>query len=105
MRQNEITKLKKQYPADKFTIIQSRDSLIVSPKKVTVRIFKYQAKKIKGEASKQIEKAMASQKLTKQDFEQSQVTIVQELKAKLDQEAAKCKTRRLIYLQRLLNGN
>jgi len=103
MKPSEEKKLRKQYPADKFNVIKSRDGLIISPKKATVRVYKATALDIiKGNATERIETMLKTRKLTKESFAQSQLTITEELKKRLDQETTKCKTRRIIYLQRLL---
>lgn len=104
MKTEEVTKLKKQYPADKFNVKESQGSIIVSPKKSVIRILKYQGKVLddSDNATKFIEGLLEKTKLGKEDFEQRQVTITKELKDRLQKLASAYKTRRIIFLQRLL---
>ena len=104
MKEIEITKLKKQYPTDRYNIKKSQGSIIVSPKKSVIRVFKYQEEMFdkSGNATEFIEGLLEKTKLGKDDFAQSQVTITKELKDRLQKLTSACKTRRIIFLQRLL---
>ncbi len=104
MKGHEINKLRKQYPSDKYNVKESQGSVIVSPKKAVVRVFKYQGKNLveNGNATKKLEELLAKTKLGKKDFEQQQVTITKELNEKLKKQAGLCKTRRIVFLQKLL---
>ena len=104
MKNKEIIKLKKQYPTDQYNVRESQGSVIVSPKKSVVRMFKYQAEKLLefDDPTKKLEELLAKTKLKKEDFAQQQVTITKVLNDKLLQQAAACKTRRIIFLQRLM---
>ena len=108
MKTDEINKLRKQYPADKFNVIESQGSLIVSPKKAVVRIFEKQAKALKPENAEDLTKKllekMQQKKLSPEDFKQSQLSVHKSFAEKLETEAKHCKTRKIIYLSKMLEG-
>jgi len=100
----EITRLKKQFPSDRFSMKESQGSIIVSPRKSIIRVFKYQGKALddSGNATQHIEELLEKTRLGKADFDQRQVTITAELKDRLGRLTKAYKTRRIILLQRLL---
>ena len=108
LKEDEITRLRKQYPADKFDVKKSQGSLIVSPKKVVVRAFENQIKTLKKESVKdlteKLEALMQQKKLSKEDFKQMQVSVHKEFGEKLKNAATACGTRKIIYLSKLLEG-
>jgi len=102
--------LKKQYPSEHYNIKEQNGSLSVTPKKTVIRIFTSQARKIKSglypgdTISEDLEYKLINSKLMPADFEQCQITVEKKVADKMTAEAKRCKTRKIIYLQKLLGG-
>jgi len=110
LTKNELAMLRKQYPAAHYEIREEGGKLEIVPKKCVIRIFKKQLKRINtslvgndtvGDA---IVYRINNSKLLPEDFEQAQVTVEKKVADRLTEEAKKCRTRKIIYLQQLLGG-
>lgn len=107
LSKKETELLRKQYPAEHFKIEEKEGKLQIVPKKVVIRIFKEnlktaRAKKFEDDSIEVFLKSLMEKKnLTAENFEQSQITILKETADKISTKAKACKTRKIIYLQRL----
>ena len=108
LKKSELEMLRKQYPAEHFEIREQGSKLEVVPRKCVIRIFKKQLKKLQNTMmegdtlSDSLLFRINGNNLGLEDFEQSQVTVEKKVSDKLTAEAKKCRTRKIIYLQRLL---
>ena len=106
IKKDEVSQLRKQYPADKYDLIESQGSLIVRPKKSVIWVFQKDLKLIKGkgtkETSKNIEDLMKKKRLRPEDFRQSQICIMKETAVQLKEQAVRCGARQINYLHELV---
>lgn len=103
MKTSQITKLKKDYPENNYSIRENQGTMIISPRKRVIRIYKYQAEQLaKEDLTKALEKIVEKTTLTAKDFETKQVTITEALNRKLLDLSRKCRARRVILVQRLI---
>lgn len=110
MKKSEIKKLRKQYPEKDYNIKESQGSLIVSPKKETIRMYpKHREILSKNGAgteavSKELEKYLDKSALSSKDFELVQVSVKKTTAKQLKNLATICHTRKIIFIQKLLEG-
>ena len=107
LTRKELAIIRKQYPAEHFEVKESKGKLEVIPKKAIIRIFARQLKQLKAqtpkeELSEQLLWLMQNKAPNEKDFLQKQITVKKEISDLLTSEAKRCKTRKIIYLQRLL---
>ena len=106
----ELAMLRKQYPAAHYDIREQNGKLEVVPKKCVIRLFKHQLKKVSAGLIDNDTVGIAlmhkieDSKLVPEDFEQCQVTVEKKVSDLLTVEAKKCRTRKIIYLQKLLGA-
>jgi len=108
MKKSDIEKLKKHYPADKFVVIESQGNIIVSPKRSVIRIRQKHASQLgAGSAEKlsaELSGLMNKKKLSADDFKVVQVSIFKDTADRLREEARKCKTRIVMYIDSLVTA-
>lgn len=107
----ELAVLQKQYPAEHYSIQEGSNGIAVTAKKAVMRVFKKQLQQYRlkemlegedfGEAMVRL---LERAKLQPEDFLQVQVTVNKELSDRIAAEAKKCRTRKIIYLQKLLGA-
>ena len=108
LSKNDLAMLRKQYPAEHYEIRESGGKLEVVPKKVVIRMFSNQLKKLKtnmieGDSIGEVlADKIKNSKLIPADFEQCQITVEKKVADQLTAKAKKHKTRKIIYLQKLL---
>lgn len=112
LNKTELEVLRKQYPENQYTIKEKESGLQIVPKTAVIRIFSKQLKHFRekivmqetGNIDVELLKAIDKAGLKKEDFEQQQITVEKKVSDRITEEAKKCRTRKIIYLQRLLNG-
>jgi len=111
LHKTELAMLRKQYPPEHFVIREQGSKLEVVPRKCVIRLFKHQLKKLRDTdmingktVGGVLENRIRNTNLLPENFEQCQVTVEKKVADALAAEAKKCKTRKIIYLQKLLGG-
>jgi len=110
LSKSELAMLRKQYPAAHYDIREQGGKLEVVPKKCVIRMFRHQAKRINASlvgndtVGDALVHRIENSRLQPADFEQCQVTVEKKVADRLTEEAKKCRTRKIIYLQQLLGG-
>lgn len=105
----EIEQLRKQYPAEKFDLVESQGSLIVRPKKAVIWALKKDVKLFerKGaeQVSKKLDELMKKKRLRPEDFKQAQIAVLKETAMQLKEQASRCGVRQINYLHELIAGD
>jgi len=110
LNKKDLAVIRKQYPAEHYDIKEQSGKLEITPKKTVIRIFKTQLRKFNATLAadqsfgEELFFKIKNSQLTAADFEQSQVTVEKKVADMLTEEAKKCRTRKIIYLQKLLGG-
>ena len=110
MKPEVIKKIKAMYPETEYNVVKSQGSLIVSPKKVQIRLYQEQVNRTMNNViangseaiSTRLEELIDRRKLTEKDFEQTQLFVYKTCRDRIASEAKKCKVRKIVYLERLL---
>ena len=104
LTKNEMLDLRKKYPAEYYSFNESNGRISITPKKQVIRVFKNLITEKTKDLDTLIDVLVAQKGLEAKDFEQVQVTIKKRTGDLITQEAKKCRTRKLIYLNKLLEN-